>query len=307
MTMKHMFTFLVVAFLATGILKAAVGDKFTVDGIEYVILSEDPNEVAVGESVSFVGTTANIPATVMNGATTYTVTELANYGLKNKPSLTSVTLPETVKKIGSHALRDTGITSMLIPNSVDTIEAFAFYGCTALTSVELGNGVKFIGLYTFNDCSNLQTVKIGTGMIKMNYVFVDCPLLIDVTCLAVTPPEVNGTFGGTTSTSIATATLSVPSGSVSAYQGASTWKNFGTIQAVTPTAVHAVLEPSVALYSGKGSVLLTSDASTPVAVYTLTGGKVYENMHTAGTSHIALPQGVYLVKVGAAQEKVVVW
>lgn len=71
--MKHMFTFLVVAFLATGILKAAVGDTFTVDGIEYVILSEDPNEVAVGESVSFAGTTANIPATVMNGATTYTV------------------------------------------------------------------------------------------------------------------------------------------------------------------------------------------------------------------------------------------
>ena len=303
--MKHMFTFLVVAFLATGILKAAVGDTFTVDGIEYVILSEDPNEVAVGESVSFAGTTANIPATVMNGATTYTVTALANYALQNKPSLTSVTLPETVKKIGAHALRDTGITSMLIPNSVDTIEAFAFYGCTALTSVELGNGVKFIDMYTFNDCSNLQTVKIGTGMIKMNYVFVDCPLLADVTCLAVTPPQLIGTFGGTTP--IATATLSVPSGSVSAYQGASTWKNFGTIQAVTPIAVHAVLEPSVALYSGKGSVLLTSDTATPVAVYTLTGGKVYENMHTAGTSHIALPQGVYLVKVGAAQEKVVVW
>ena len=223
--MKHMFTFLVVAFLATGILKAAVGDTFTVDGIEYVILSEDPNEVAVGESVSFAGTTANIPATVMNGATTYTVTALANYALQNKPSLTSVTLPETVKKIGAHALRDTGITSMLIPNSVDTIGGFAFYGCTALTSVELGNGVKFIDMYTFNDCSNLQTVKIGTGMIKMDYVFADCPLLTDVTCLAVTPPQLNGTFGGTTP--IATATLSVPSGSVSAYQGASTWENFG--------------------------------------------------------------------------------
>lgn len=304
--MKHMFTFLVVAFLATGILKAAVGDTFTVDDIEYVIKSEDPNEVAVGKSVSFGGTTANIPATVMNGATPYTVTALADYGLRNKPSLTSVTLPETVKKIGGHALRNTGITSMLIPNSVDTIEAFAFYECTALTSVELGNGVKYIDLYTFEACSNLQTVKIGTGMIKMDYyVFADCPLLTDVTCLAVTPPQLNGTFGGTTP--IATATLSVPSGSVSAYQGASTWKNFGTIQAVTSTAVHAVLEPSVALYSGKGSVLLTSDAATPVAVYTLTGGKVYENMHTAGTSHIALPQGVYLVKVGAAQEKVVVW
>jgi hypothetical protein len=300
-----MFTFLVVAFLATGILKAAVGDTFTVDGIEYVILSEDPNEVAVGESVSFAGTTANIPATVMNGATTYTVTALANYALQNKPSLTSVTLPETVKKIGSHALRGTGITSMLIPNSVDTIGGFAFYGCTALTSVELGNGVKFIDIYTFHGCSNLQTVKIGTGMIKMDYVFADCPLLADVTCLAVTPPQLIGTFGGTTP--IATATLSVPSGSVSAYQEASTWGNFGTIQAVTPIAVHAVLEPSVALYSGKGSVLLTSDTATPVAVYTLTGGKVYENMHTAGTSHIALPQGVYLVKVGAAQEKVVVW
>lgn len=304
--MKHMFTFLVVAFLATGILKAAVGDTFTVDGIEYVISSEDPNEVAVGESVSFGGTTANIPATVMNGATTYTVTALASYGLRNKPSLTSVKLPETVKKIGPHALRGTGITSMLIPNSVDTIEGFAFYGCTALTSVELGNGVKYIHMHTFRACSNLETVKIGTGMIKMDYyVFADCPLLTDVTCLAVIPPRLGGTFGGTTP--IATATLSVPSGSVSAYQGASTWKNFGTIQAVTPIAVHAVLEPSVALYSGKGSVLLTSDTATPVAVYTLTGGKVYENMHTAGTSHIALPQGVYLVKVGAAQEKVVVW
>ena len=108
------------------------------------------------------------------------------YAFQNKSSLTTVTLSEGVKVIGSHAFRNSGITSIVIPNSVEALGGFVFYGCNALTSVEIGNGVTQIDVYAFNECANLKTVKIGTGLTTVNNAFTNCPLLDDVTCLAVT-------------------------------------------------------------------------------------------------------------------------
>jgi len=55
------------------------------------------------------------------------------------------------------------LTSITIPNSVETIGEQAFQGCTGLTSVTIGSGVTDIGAKTFNYCNALETVKcIGT-------------------------------------------------------------------------------------------------------------------------------------------------
>ena len=55
------------------------------------------------------------------------------------------------------------LTSIAIPNSVETICEQAFQGCTGLKSVTIGSGVTAIGAKAFNYCNALETVKcIGT-------------------------------------------------------------------------------------------------------------------------------------------------
>ncbi|OQB29441.1 MAG: hypothetical protein BWY08_02085 [Bacteroidetes bacterium ADurb.Bin174] len=308
--MKKLFILLSVALCATSMTQGAVGDTFTAGGIEYLITSETPAEVAVGANAEFTGTSVDIPASVVNGGTTYAVTAVGHgdtntHAFANVSSLTSVKLLESIKTISGHAFRESGLTTITIPHSVETISGFVCFGCKALTSVEIGNGVKVIDGFSFEACSNLKSVKIGTGLTTMNYVFYNCPLLKDVTCLAATPPIIDAaTFGGTTP--IAAATLSVPSGSISAYQGADVWKDFGTIKAYTPTSVGAVAESGVTLQGGKGSLLVTAPSGTPAAVFTVTGSKVFEKTLSAGTHSIALQPGAYIVKAGNKKEKIVV-
>ena len=55
------------------------------------------------------------------------------------------------------------LTSITIPNSIETIGEQAFQGCTGLKSVTIGSGVTAIGAKAFNYCNALETVKcLGT-------------------------------------------------------------------------------------------------------------------------------------------------
>jgi hypothetical protein len=57
-----------------------------------------------------------------------------------------------------------GCMSTVIPNTVTSIESFAFCGCTGLTSLDIPNSVTSIGYLAFSSCSNLSFVIIPNSV-----------------------------------------------------------------------------------------------------------------------------------------------
>ena len=161
------------ALLATTCLWA---HNFEVDGIYYNYL--DGNNVAV----TYKGTSSTkysneysgevtIPETVTYNGTTYSVTSIGNNAFTGCSSLTKTNYTGDIAgwcdiKFGgslanpmnySHNfyINDQEIKDLVIPNSVDSIHDYAFYGCYSLTTVTIGNSVTSIGGRAFSGCSSL--------------------------------------------------------------------------------------------------------------------------------------------------------
>ena len=59
------------------------------------------------------------------------------------------------------------VHDLVIPDGVQNINYFAFYGCKSITSLKLPKSVISIGEYAFCDCENLKDVFCKVGMIEM--------------------------------------------------------------------------------------------------------------------------------------------
>ena len=131
--------------------------------------------------------------------------------------------------------KENDILSVVIDDKVTTIGGGMFLGCTNLAAVTIPNSVTEIGYSAFHGCkiTSLTIPKsvtnIGPGALML------CPLS-DVTVswdtpLNIAPPGVgmNPVF---LTTDVASATLHVPAGTQSAYEGDPWWGAFGTIDEV---------------------------------------------------------------------------
>lgn len=76
----------------------------------------------------------------------------------------------------------TSVTSVTIPDSVVTIEKFAFSDCSDLTKIVIGNGVKKIRDSAFSSCSSLTSVIIPDSVVTIGEnAFKYCKSLKNVT------------------------------------------------------------------------------------------------------------------------------
>ena len=118
-----------------------------------------------------------IPESVTYNGATYPVTSIGAYAFYFCRSLTSVTIPNSVKTIGYSAFEDcSGLTSVTIGNSVTSIGGSAFYSCSGLTSVTIPNSVTTIGNYAFLGCSGLTDITIPNSVTYIgDFAFQNCP------------------------------------------------------------------------------------------------------------------------------------
>ena len=58
----------------------------------------------------------------------------------------------------------TSATSIILPDSVETIGAYSFQACSSLTSIILPNTIVEIGTGAFASCSNLKTLKLPSSL-----------------------------------------------------------------------------------------------------------------------------------------------
>lgn len=74
----------------------------------------------------------------------------------------SYIIPDSVTTIENYAFFDCkGLGSIEIPDSVTTIGNYAFSGCTGLESIEIPNSVTTIGICLFDWCNRLTDVKFA--------------------------------------------------------------------------------------------------------------------------------------------------
>lgn len=100
-----------------------------------------------------------IPSVAWDGDKGYTVIELGERAFEDCSGLTSVIIPNTVTYIGNNAFEGcSGLTSVIIPNSVMYIGSNAFTSCSNLPSITIPDSVTSIGSAAFRDCPKLETV-----------------------------------------------------------------------------------------------------------------------------------------------------
>ena len=160
----------------TGVLTiSGTGDMYTnyvpVEQWGYYQYKDEITEVVVEKGITSIGGSAFGPFD--NGFTLY----------RNPPiysKLTKLSLLSSVKSIGNFAFYKTALTSVTLPEGLETIGDAAFAYTSLSGDLNLPKSLNRIGEYAFYN-TNISEVNLNEGMILRGCAFCDCDSLIEVT------------------------------------------------------------------------------------------------------------------------------
>lgn len=101
-------------------------------------------------------------------------------GFDDCPLLTSIIIPDGIKAI-DRVFSNSGITSLVIPNSVTELGGGVFSGCKELKQIKLPNSITKIPAYAFANCTALESITIPEGVtVISDSAFEKCKSLANV-------------------------------------------------------------------------------------------------------------------------------
>lgn len=166
----------------------------------------------------------NIPESITaSDGNTYTVTAIDENAFKDCGSITGITLPNTIVRLGDQCFAGCGsITTITIPNGITTWGEYCFSGCTSLKEINFEDGLESLGDRAFYGCSSLKSVTIPDCIKTIGEdCFANCDNLKSMLLTSATPPTCNNSLGLAED-----ATIYVESSLVETYNTAEVWQNY---------------------------------------------------------------------------------
>ena len=225
------------------------------------------------------------------------VREVGEYAFAECASLVRLTLEEGVERIGRGAFEGCRVGEVVLPQSLTRIEAETFSGCDRLTSICLPLALDTIKEEAFSGCSRLASVTFPASLKLIGeQAFYDCAGLQFMTSLAAVPPAVNEMTFQTVSRDIP---VYVPEDAYDDYLRDMYWRELNLQPFTSATNVDMLSLAESVMVVGR-EVVLQLEHPIHATVYDLDGRCVLRTED----NRFALPQGVYIIKVGNASVKV---
>ena len=153
-----------------------------IKGIKYRLNEETMTAEVIAKRNGYEGDII-IPETVVSNRASFLVTSIGENAFFSCKSLTSITLPNSVKSIGMGSFTYCkSLTSITLPNSVKSIGMGSFTYCESLSKITLPDSVKIIEAYAFDRCKSLTEITIPNSVKSLGYeVFSHCISLKTIT------------------------------------------------------------------------------------------------------------------------------
>ncbi|WP_366185731.1 leucine-rich repeat protein [Flavobacterium ovatum] len=255
---------------------------FVVNGITYEITSASTVKVRSSIGNQYSGS-VSIPENVTYNSIIYSVTAIGNEAFYECYNLTSISIGSSVSTIGDYAFYNTGLTSVVIPNSVTTISEGAFNSCEDLGSLTIGEQVTTIQDYAFAGNENLTSV-------------------ISLMTTALTISSTVFQYVDQSNCS-----LTVPTTSLVTYQAAAVWKDFSPITGSSTLGINDLnRNNSVSIYPNpvQNELFVSSKNidKTTVQVIDINGNVVIQKTLSSSVNSVdtsILVKGMYLIKLNS--------
>ena len=162
----------------------ALNTYFTVGALKYKVTGEDTVSLTGAVDRESVGPDLVIPAQVEGpDGVQYSVTEISNSQyLQLNQFIETVVIEAPVKELCNSLFSScSNLSSVTLPDTLETVSVAAFSGCSALTSIELPEGLTTLDVSAFKN-TGLEKLDIPASVTTVNFGAIQsCPALTTVT------------------------------------------------------------------------------------------------------------------------------
>lgn len=272
-----------------------------------------PESITSLGSQAFAGctnlTTINLPNTLnVIGTSTFSncpkltnvtlpnaLTSIADEAFLNCSAIDQITLPATLTNIGNSVFAYTGLSGLIVPESVQNIGEAVFSHCTNLSSVQLPSTLQVINKYLFFECSALTKIELPKTVSAINAsAFYNCTALNEIKVLNPNPVSVvdndnlDNVFIGVDKSNCS---LIVPALGYNNYKEALVWKDFSKMTMTeAPVGITTVAANKANVRTVSGNVYVQSQMQISNAtLYSLNGKVLSTTLNPTNT--FSLPMG----------------